>query len=80
MPVSISMTSVGVWERSKTDSEKAQKGNKAQDIAICLARELGGLRCEEVGNFFGALSAAAVTSRYNHVATEMMHDRKLNRE
>ena len=57
-----------------------QKGNKTRDIAIYLARELSGLKCEEVGDFFGALSGGAITSRYNRVAREMKHDRKLNRE
>ena len=60
--------------------QKGRKGNKARDIAIYLARDLGGLSCKELGGFFGGISGPAITVRYNHVARKMKRDRKLSRE
>jgi REP element-mobilizing transposase RayT len=60
--------------------EKGRKGNKARDIAIYLARDLSRSSCKELGHFFGSISGAAITVRYNHVTTEMQGDRRLNRQ
>lgn len=60
--------------------EKGRKGNKARDVAIYFARDMSGLSCKEIGNFFGGISGAAITARYNHVAREVERDRKLKRE
>jgi putative transposase len=60
--------------------EKGRKGNSARDSAIYFARDLTGLSCKELGDFFGGISGAAITSRYNHVAGVIEQDKAFNRK
>lgn len=57
--------------------EKGRKRNEAREIAIYLARDLSGLRCKDLGEFFGGISGAAITMRYNQVTKEIAKDNKL---
>ena len=60
--------------------EKGRKNNKSREIAIYLARDLSGATCSELGDFFGGVSGAAITVRYNKVAEEMAGDKRLKRK
>ena len=60
--------------------EKGRKNNKARSLAIYLARDLSGVTCNELGDFFGGVSGAAITVRYNKIAEEMAGDKKLKRK
>ena len=60
--------------------EKGRKGNKARDSAMYLARDLTGLSCKELGDFFGRISGAAITRRYNHVTGVIEQDTTFSRK
>lgn len=60
--------------------EKGRKNNKSREIAIYLARDLSGATCSELGDFFGGVSGAAITVRYNEVAEEVAGDKRLKRK
>ena len=60
--------------------EKGRKNNKARSLAIYLARDLSGATCIELGDFFGGVSGAAITVRYNKIAEEMAGDKRLKRK
>jgi chromosomal replication initiation ATPase DnaA len=54
--------------------------NKARSLAIYLARDLSGVTCNELGDFFGGVSGAAITVRYNKITEEMAEDKRLKRK
>jgi putative transposase len=57
--------------------EKGRHRNGARRITIYLARDLSGIPCKELGNYFGGVSGAAVTLIYNQVAGEAARNRRL---
>ena len=60
--------------------EKGRKNNKYRGIAVYLARDLSGALCGKLGDFFGGVSGAAITVRYNKVAEEVAGDKRLKRK
>jgi len=60
--------------------EKGRKNNKFRGIAVYLARDLSGETCCNLGDFFGGVSGAAITVRYNKVAEQLAGDKKLKRK
>jgi REP element-mobilizing transposase RayT len=57
--------------------QKGRKGNMARDVAIYLAKDLTGVSGIKLGEYFGNISAAGVTVRYNHVAKAISRNRRL---
>ena len=59
--------------------KKGRKNNKARSLAIYLARDLSGATCSDLGDYFGGVSGAAITVRYNKIVKvkEMAGDKKL---
>jgi hypothetical protein len=66
--------------REEQIREKGRKGNQARELAIYLARDLSGVSGRELGEFFGGVSGAAVTVRYNQVNRAMARDKGLKRQ
>jgi hypothetical protein len=60
--------------------EKGRKNNKARSLAIYLVRDLSGATCSALGDYFGGVSGAAITVRYNKIAEEMAEDKRLKRK
>ncbi|MBW2651064.1 MAG: transposase [Deltaproteobacteria bacterium] len=60
--------------------EKGRKGNRPRDIAIYLARDISGVACGGLGDYFGGVSGAAITVRYNKIAGKMAEDESLKRK
>ncbi len=58
---------------------KGGKGNQAREMAIFLARDLSGLSGREVGEYFGAVSGAAITMRYKQFRLKLSKDKILQR-
>ena len=57
--------------------KKGQKKNLARDVAIYLTRELTGQSGVELGAFFGNISGAGITMRGNHLADQLVRNRRL---
>ena len=57
---------------------KGAKRNTARDVAIYLARELSGESGVDLGKYFGNISGAGITVRYNHLAKQIQLNRKLS--
>jgi len=57
--------------------EKGRKRHQARELAIYLSRELSGAPCKDLGRFFGGVSGAAITMRYNQVAKETARNKRL---
>jgi putative transposase len=57
--------------------KKGSKKNTARDIAIYLARELTAESGVALGKYFGNISGAGVTVRYNHIVGEIANNRRL---
>lgn len=51
--------------------KKGKKKNTPRDVTIYLARDMTGETCKMLGEFFGGISGAAVTVRYNHMSKEL---------
>ncbi len=49
---------------------KGLKRNKAREVAIYLSRQLTGLTCTNLGNFFGGVSGALITTMSKRIADE----------
>ncbi|MBW7897771.1 Chromosomal replication initiator protein DnaA [Candidatus Brocadiaceae bacterium B188] len=56
---------------------KGRKSNKVRAIAMYLARDLSGVSGKELGIFFGGISGAAITMKYNQINAELMRNKKL---
>ena len=56
---------------------KGLKKNLARDIAIYLAREITDISGVNLGSFFGGISGAGITVRYNHIAKQLYRNRRL---
>jgi len=59
---------------------KGRKRNIARDIAIYLARDLTGMTTVSLGKYFGGISGAAVTKRYQFVDKAKAGSKKINRQ
>ena len=59
---------------------RGRKDNRERDVAIYLARELAGLRGQELGRCFGGLKAAAVAMRCTHMLGRLAEDRRLTKD
>ena len=59
--------------------KKGRKRNHARDVAIYLARDMTGLTTVRLGEFFGGVSGAAITRRYNIVQSRKANTRKISR-
>lgn len=57
--------------------QKGKKGNMARDVAIYLCREMTGESGVALGRYFGGISGAGITVRYNHMAKTIQGDRKM---
>jgi REP element-mobilizing transposase RayT len=60
--------------------QKGRKRNLARDVAIYLARESTGETGKRLGEYFGNISGAAITTRCNHLAEKIKTDRKLRKQ
>jgi hypothetical protein len=60
--------------------EKGRKNNNARGLAIYLARDLSGETCGKLGDYFGGVSGAAITLRYNKITKEMAENKRLKRK
>jgi putative transposase len=56
------------------------KRNRCRDTAICLARELSGLSCRELGRHFGGIGGPAVTMRCRDILRHAAKDRRLAKD
>jgi len=60
--------------------EKGRKDNKVRALAIYLARDLSGATCSKLGDYFGGVSGAAITVRYNKIVKEVAENKRLKRK
>jgi REP element-mobilizing transposase RayT len=58
---------------------KGRKRNIARDTAIYLARDLTGESGKALGEYFGKISGAGITRRYNHMLKRIDTNRKLRK-
>jgi REP element-mobilizing transposase RayT len=56
---------------------KGKKNNKARQVAIHIAKDMSGMSCTDLGNYFGGVSGALITMMYNRVAKEASKNRRL---
>lgn len=57
--------------------QKGKKGNLARDLAINLSREMTSESGVSLGHYFGGISGAGITVRYNYTAMKVHNDRRL---
>jgi hypothetical protein len=63
--------------RRETILKKGSKKNTARDLAIYLARDLTGETGKNLGEYFGSISGAGITARYNYISKQLKRNRKL---
>ncbi|MCF6155784.1 MAG: hypothetical protein E3K36_11155 [Candidatus Brocadia sp.] len=59
---------------------KGGKDNKVRAIAMYLARDLSGMSCKELGEFFGGITGAAITMKYKQMNAELTQHKKLHKK
>ena len=64
----------------ETILRKGKKGNLARDLAIYLCREMTGEKNEALGRYFGGITGAGITVRYNQISKQIESDRRLKRQ
>ena len=60
--------------------QKGRKNNIARDVAIYLSRDLTGQQGIDLGKYFGNISGAGITVRYNVLERQMKTNSKLKRQ
>ncbi|MGD9301361.1 MAG: transposase [Desulfobacterales bacterium] len=55
---------------------KGRKGNVPRDVAIYLARVLSGEKGKKMGVYFGNISGAAITGRYNYLLRQIENNKR----
>lgn len=56
---------------------KGRKKNKAREVAIYLARDMTGITCKDLGEYFGGVSGALITMMQNRIAAESEKNKRL---
>jgi len=59
--------------------QKGRKKNVVRDGALYLSKDLPGETGVDLGKYFGNISGAGITVRYNHLAKQIQLNRKLRR-
>jgi chromosomal replication initiation ATPase DnaA len=59
--------------------QKGRKKNVGRDAAIYLSREFTGKSGVDLGKYFGNISGAGITVRYNHLAKQIQLNHKLRK-
>jgi putative transposase len=59
---------------------KGLKRNVARDVAIFLARELTGETGKTIGEYFGRITGAAVTTRCNYLSRKIIENNKIRKQ
>lgn len=58
---------------------KGREKNKAREVAIYIARNVSGMSCKDLGEYFGGVSGALITMMHNRIADESMRNKRLER-
>ena len=58
------------------NQEKILK-NKAREVAIYIARDMTGITCKDLGEYFGGVSGALITMMHNRIADESKRSKRL---
>jgi chromosomal replication initiation ATPase DnaA len=56
--------------------EKIYK-NKAREVAIFIARDMTGIVCKDLGEYFGGVSGALITMMHNRIADESKKNKRV---
>ena len=56
---------------------KGRKKNKAREVAIYIARDMTGITCKDLGEYFGGVSGALITMMHNRIADESKRNKRL---
>ena len=56
---------------------KGRKKNKAREVALYIARDMSGMSCKDLGEYFGGVSGALITIMHNRIADESRRNRRL---
>ena len=51
--------------------------NKAHEVAIDLARDMSGITCKDLGEYFGGVSGALITMMHNRIANDSKRNKSL---
>ena len=60
--------------------QKGRKRNLARDITIYLLRDICGKSVKSLGEYFGGISGAAITLRYNFIDNKLCKDGKMEKK
>ena len=58
------------------NQEKTFK-NKAREVAIYIARDMTGITCKDLGEYFGGVSGALITMMHNRITDESKRNKRL---
>ncbi len=56
---------------------KGRKKNKAREVALYIARDMSGMSCKDLGEYFGGVSGALITIMHKRIADESRQNRRL---
>ncbi len=56
---------------------KGRKKNKAREVALYIARDMSGMSCKDLGEYFGGVSGALITIMHNRIADESRQNKRL---
>jgi chromosomal replication initiation ATPase DnaA len=54
-----------------------RKKNKAREVAICLAQDLTGITCKDLGEYIGGVIGALITMMHDRIADESKRNKRL---
>ena len=51
--------------------------NKAREVTIYITRDMTGITCKDLGEYFGGVSGALITMMHNRIADELKNNKRL---
>ena len=62
---------------NRGDNQEKIFKNKASEVAIFIARDMTGITCKDLGEYFGGVSGALITMMHNRIADESKRNKRL---
>ena len=62
---------------NRENNQKKIFKNNAREVSIYIARDMTGITCKDLGEYFGGVSGALITMMHNRIADELKKNKRL---
>ena len=62
---------------NRGNNQKKIFKNKAREVAIYISRDMTGITCKDLGEYFGGVGGALITMMHNRIVDESKRNKRL---